>query len=173
MAEEDPFQVSSLTHDLPILFFWLRTLWFEGGTNKQIDVENPDNLGVQPTDSGNVPNIKWRFSDSHTRLLKGGWVREQVVTDLPQNRDVAAAQMHLTKGTLREMHWHRVAEWAIVYNGSVLISAIDELGRYQVETLGYGDVYYFPKGVAHTIQGLEDENELLLVFDDADFDKIG
>ncbi len=65
------------------------------------------------------------------------------------------------------------AEWGIVYNGSVLISAVDEVGRYQVATLNYGDVYYFPKGAAHTAQGLEDENELLLVFDDGDFDRIG
>jgi quercetin dioxygenase-like cupin family protein len=55
----------------------------------------------------------------------------------------------------------------------VLISAVDEFGRYQVEELGFGDVWYFPKGAAHTIQGLEDENEYLLVFDEADFDKTG
>lgn len=28
-------------------------------------------------------------------------------------------------------------------------------------------------GAAHTIQGLGDENEYLLVFDDGDFDKVG
>lgn len=32
---------------------------------------------------------------------------------------------------------------------------------------------YFPKGAAHYIQGVEDENEYLLAFDEADFDKIG
>lgn len=32
--------------------------------------------------------------------------------------------------------------------------------------LEVGDIWYFPKGVAHTVQGLEDENEFLLVFDD-------
>lgn len=35
-------------------------------------------------------------------------MREQVVTDLPASKDIAAAQLHLTKGALREMHWHRV-----------------------------------------------------------------
>jgi len=69
---------------------------------------NPDNLGAQATDNGNVPNFKYSFSNSRTRLLKGGWVREQVVTDLPQSHDVASAQMHLKKGAMREMHWHRV-----------------------------------------------------------------
>ncbi|KAK3372346.1 oxalate decarboxylase oxdD [Podospora didyma] len=144
-----------------------------GGTNKQIDLQNPDNLGQQSTDNGLVPNLKWAFSDSKTRLLKGGWVREQVITDLPSSHDIAAAQQHLTKGAIRELHWHRVAEWGFVYNGSVLISAVDEDGKYQVEKLNYGDIWYFPKGAAHTVQGLDDENEFLLVFDEADFDKVG
>jgi len=80
----------------------------EGGTNRQIDLANPDNLGGQSTDNGNVPNFKYSFSNSRTRLLKGGWVREQVVTDLPQSHDIAGAQMHLKKGAMREMHWHKV-----------------------------------------------------------------
>ncbi|RSL93015.1 putative oxalate decarboxylase [Fusarium ambrosium] len=144
-----------------------------GGTNKELDLQNPDNLGRQPTDNGIVPNLKWSFSDSKTRLLKGGWVREQVIQDLPSSHDISGAQQHLVKGAIRELHWHRVAEWGIVYEGSVLVSAVDENGRYQEEVLNYGDIWYFPKGAAHTIQGLADENEYLLVFDDADFDKIG
>ncbi len=55
----------------------------------------------------------------------------------------------------------------------MLISTVDEDGLYQVATLNYGDIWYFPKGVAHTVQGLSDENEYLLVFDDADFDRVG
>ncbi|KAH6895996.1 RmlC-like cupin domain-containing protein [Thelonectria olida] len=144
-----------------------------GGTNKELDLQNPDNLGQQSTDNGVVPNLKWSFSDSKTRLLKGGWVREQVIQDLPSSHDISGAQQHLKKGAIRELHWHRVAEWGIVYSGSVQISAVDEFGRYQVENLNYGDIWYFPKGAAHTIQGLDEENEYLLVFDDADFDKIG
>jgi oxalate decarboxylase len=144
-----------------------------GGTNKQIDLSNPDNLGAQSTDNGVVPNLKWSFSDSKVRLFPGGWVREQVITDLPSSTDIAAAQQHLKKGAFRELHWHRVAEWGFVYNGSLLLSAVDELGRYQTEVLNYGDIWYFPKGAAHTLQGLGAENEYLLVFDEANFDAIG
>jgi hypothetical protein len=82
-----------------------------GGTNHQLDLQNPDNLGRTPTDNGNVPNLKWSFSDSKTRLLKGGWVREQVITDLPSSTDVSAAQQHIKKGALRELHWHRVVRF--------------------------------------------------------------
>ncbi|KAI1847583.1 hypothetical protein JX265_000834 [Neoarthrinium moseri] len=144
-----------------------------GGTNKALDLQNPDNLGQQSTDNGVVPNLKWSFSDSKTRILRGGWVREQVVTDLPSSHDISAAQQHLTKGSIRELHWHKVAEWGYVYAGSVLVSAVDENGQYQVSKLGVGDIWYFPKGEAHTVQGLEDENEFLLVFDETNFDAVG
>lgn len=161
-----------------------------GGTNKQVDLDNPSNLGSASTDNGVVPNLKWRFSDSHVKLSNGGWTREQVVTDLPSSRDIAAAQQHLRKGAIRELHWHRVvspppspspnphthttqAEWGWVYAGRILVSAVDEEGRYTQSILNVGDVWYFPKGAAHTVQGLDDENEYLLVFDDGDFDKVG
>ncbi|KAK8092031.1 oxalate decarboxylase protein [Apiospora hydei] len=143
------------------------------GTNKALDLQNPDNLGQQSTDNGVVPNLKWSFSDSRTRILRGGWVREQVITDLPVSVDISAAQQHLTKGSIRELHWHRTAEWGYVYAGSILLSAVNEDGQYQVSKLEVGDIWYFPKGEAHTVQGLDDENEFLLVFDDGNFDAVG
>jgi oxalate decarboxylase len=73
---------------------------------------NPDNLGQQSTDNGVVVNLKWSFSDSHFRIFNGGFVREQVVTDLPASTDIAAAQQHLTKGASRELHWHRVVSFS-------------------------------------------------------------
>jgi oxalate decarboxylase len=100
-------------------------------------------------------------------------VREQVITDLPASHDIAGAQQHLTKNSLREMHWHRVAEWGYVYHGQVAVSAVDEDGRNQVEVLNEGDIWYFPKGEAHVIQGLAEQNEYLLVFDDGDFEAPG
>ncbi|KAI4216181.1 MAG: hypothetical protein L6R36_009350 [Xanthoria steineri] len=144
-----------------------------GGTNKELDLQNPDNLGAQATDNGMVPNFKWSFSDSKNRIFPGGWLREQVVTDLPASRDIAGAQLHLNKGALRELHWHRVTEWAYVYQGRVRVAAVDEDGKNQVADLQVGDIWYFPKGQAHTLQGLDDQNEFLLAFDDGDFDATG
>ena len=51
---------------------------FSGGTNAALDLQNPANLGGENTDAGTVVNLKWSFSDSKTRLLNGGWTREQV-----------------------------------------------------------------------------------------------
>jgi oxalate decarboxylase len=101
-AKELPFQVARV--------FQSRRFRSQviGGTNKELDLQNPDNLGQQSTDNGVVVNLKWSFSDSKTRLLNGGWAREQVITDLPASHDIASAQQHLTKGSIRELHWHRV-----------------------------------------------------------------
>ena len=79
-----------------------------GGTNKALDLQNPDHLRTPSTDNGFVPNVKWSFSDSQTRLFPGGWSREQLVQDLPQSHDISGAQQHLKKGAIRELHWHRV-----------------------------------------------------------------
>jgi len=71
-----------------------------GGTNEEIDRQNPDYVTPPRSDNGlftsraffsafspgflgAIPNLKWSFSLSHTRLLNGGWIREQTVTDLP------------------------------------------------------------------------------------------
>lgn len=144
-----------------------------GGTNHQLDLQNPSNLGQQPTDNGVVPNLKWSFSQSKTRITAGGWTRRQTITDLPASHDMSASQQHLAQGAIREPHWHSTAEWGFVYNGSVLVSAVDQDGGYQAETLGFGDVWYFPRGVAHTVQGLGEQNEFLLVFDGPDTDAAG
>ncbi|KAJ5940357.1 hypothetical protein N7516_000525 [Penicillium verrucosum] len=144
-----------------------------GGTNKALDLQNPDQFRTPSTDNGFVPNVKWSFSESQTRLFPGGWSREQVIQDLPQSHDIAGAQQHLKKGAIRELHWHRTAEWGFVYNGSLLLSGVDENGGFTTEVLETGDIWYFPKGVAHNVQGLDDENEYLLAFDDGDFEKIG
>lgn len=144
-----------------------------GATNHQLDLQNPSNLGQQPTDNGIVPNLKWSFSQSKTRISNGGWTRKQTITDLPSSHDISAAQQHLAMGAIREPHWHSTAEWGFVYNGSVLVSAVDADGAYQAETLGFGDIWYFPRGVAHTVQGMGEQNEFLLVFDGPDTDAAG
>ncbi|KAJ5828290.1 putative oxalate decarboxylase [Penicillium chrysogenum] len=55
---------------------------------------------------------------------------------------------------------------------SLLLPGVDENGGFTT-VLETGDIWYYPKGVAHNAQGLDDENEYLLAFDDGIFEKIG
>ncbi|TFK36133.1 Bicupin oxalate decarboxylase/oxidase [Crucibulum laeve] len=148
-------------------------------TNIELDRQNPDNVAPPTTDSGIVPNLKWSFSLSHTRLLKGGWVREQVIQDLPPSVDVAAAELRLEPNAYRELHWHRVAEWGYILNGTGRVSAIDEDGKSYISdiqgpTNGEDpDIYYFPPGVPHSIQALGTGLEILIIFTDGNFDRTG
>jgi oxalate decarboxylase len=56
--------------------------------------------------------------------------------------------------------------------GSARITAIDAQGQNFVDDVGVGDLWYFPSGIPHSIQGLNPDGcEFLLVFDDGDFDE--
>src|SRR5438552_14585683 len=78
--------------------------------------------------------------------------------------------MRLTAGGVRELHWHTSAEWAIMLYGTARITAIDRDGKSFVADVNKNDLWYFPTGIPHSIQGLEpDGAEFMLVFDDGDF----
>jgi oxalate decarboxylase len=79
--------------------------------------------------------------------------------------------MRLLPGAVREMHWHKEAEWAYMLAGRARITAIDAQGRNFIDDVGEGDVWNFPAGIPHSIQGLEGGCEFLLVFDDGSFDE--
>ena len=80
--------------------------------------------------------------------------------------------MRLTASGFRELHWHVEAEWAIMLNGSARITAVDQDGKSFVGDVGEGDLWLFPPGVPHSIQGLgPDGCRFLLVFDGGNFDE--
>ncbi|HWY67231.1 MAG TPA: cupin domain-containing protein [Terriglobales bacterium] len=141
-----------------------------GPTNKALDAANRD-VSVPPlTDAGGVPTFKYPFSLSNRRVFEGGWSREVTVRELPVSKSMAGVNMRLTAGGVRELHWHTAAEWAIMLYGSARITAIDNEGRSFVRDTEQGDLWYFPTGIPHSIQGLgPDGAEFLLVFDDGDF----
>jgi oxalate decarboxylase len=70
------------------------------------------------------------------------------------------------------LHWHVPAEWAILLYGKARITAVDQQGRSFVNDVSEGDLWLFPPGVPHSIQGLgPDGCQFLLVFNDGDFDE--
>ncbi|NOU67214.1 cupin domain-containing protein [Paenibacillus sp. LMG 31461] len=132
------------------------------------DMENPNMLVPPVTDSGLLPNLKFSFSDTSMKLNFGGWSREVTVRELPIATTMAGVNMSLTPGGVRELHWHQQAEWSYMILGSARITSIDQEGRNFIADVGPGDLWYFPPGLPHSIQGLE-HCEFLLVFDDGNF----
>jgi oxalate decarboxylase len=140
-----------------------------GPQNVPAERANPDLLTPPQTDSGTVPNLKFSFADAHNRLLSGGWAREVTIRELPIATELAGVNMRLKPGGVREMHWHKEAEWAYMLAGRARITAVDQEGRNFIDDVGEGDIWNFPAGIPHSIQGLQDGCEFLLVFDDGDF----
>jgi oxalate decarboxylase len=134
--------------------------------------QNPDMLNPPATDSGTLPNLRFSFADAHVRQSSGGWTRQVTKRELGISKSIAGVQMRLNAGGVRELHWHKQAEWAYMLYGFARITAIDANGRNFADDVGVGDLWYFPGGIPHSIQGLgPDGCEFLLVFDDGDFDE--
>jgi len=140
-----------------------------GPRNVPVELQNPDVLVAPETDAGTVPNLKWAFALSHNRVLSGGWARETTTRELPISTEIAGVNMRLTPGGIRELHWHKEAEWAYVIAGGCRVSILDEEGRLFIDDVSVGDLWYFPAGLPHSIQALADGVEFLLVFDSGDF----
>jgi oxalate decarboxylase len=146
----------------------------EGGTimgprNVPLERENPHSLASPDTDDGTIPNLKFSFSAAHNRLLTGGWSREVTVRELPIATTMAGVDMRLKPGAIRELHWHKEAEWAYMLAGRARITAIDPEGRNFIDDLSVGDLWNFRAGLPHSIQALAEGCEFLIVFDDGSF----
>src|SRR6201984_1978098 len=142
-----------------------------GPANQPLDGQNPDSMWPPSTDSKSlVQNFKYPFSFANKRVYQGGWSREVTVRELPVSKTLAGVNMRLTAGGVRELHWHTSAEWAIMLYGNARITAIDADGKSFVADTGKNDLWFFPSGVPHSIQGLDPDGcEFMLVFDDGNF----
>jgi oxalate decarboxylase len=143
-----------------------------GPRNLPLAKENADSVWSPPTDNGSVKPFKYSFAVARKRIESGGWTRQVTVRDLAISKDIAGVEMRLTTGGVRELHWHVEAEWAIMLYGNARITAVDHDARSFVSDVGEGDLWLFPPGVPHSIQGLgPDGCRFLLVFDDGNFDE--
>ncbi|MFG0213319.1 oxalate decarboxylase family bicupin [Brevibacillus porteri] len=146
------------------------TGWVDlGPRNVMRDRQNPNMLVPPVTDAGLLPNLKFSFSDASMTLNHGGWSREITIRELPIATTLAGVNMSLTPGGVRELHWHQQAEWAYMLLGRARITSVDQRGRNFIADISKGDLWYFPPGIPHSIQGLEEGCEFLLVFDDGNF----
>ena len=99
-----------------------------GPRNKAREQQEPDIVRPPATDHGTMKNFKWSFADSHMRIEEGGWTRQTTVRELPTSTQLAGVNMRLDEGAIRELHWHKEAEWAYVLEGKVRVTALDTEG---------------------------------------------
>jgi oxalate decarboxylase len=141
-----------------------------GQVNKRLREENPNTDMPPATDHGDLGPIWYSFDLAHKRVERGGWTHEVTQRQLPPSRDVAGVNMRLNAGAFRELHWHTADEWAFMLYGTARITVLNPDGTIFIDDVGKGDLWFFPAGYPHSIQGLGlDGCEFLLVFNDGSF----
>ncbi|MFL5265659.1 MAG: cupin domain-containing protein [Stellaceae bacterium] len=119
------------------------------------------------TDVGDMPQFWASFNNAPKRLQNGGWARQVTQYDFQISEAVAGVNMRLTAGGIRELHWHVFAEWAFMTYGSCRITVLDPEGQAYVADVNEGDLWFFPPGYPHSLQGLgPDGCEFVIAFDD-------
>ena len=140
-----------------------------GPQNQALESLFPHDLAPPPTDVGSLPQFWATFQNSHRRRLDGGWTREVTARDFPISTEIAGVNMRLGPGGVRELHWHQAAEWAYMLAGRARITTIDPQGRAFVGDVTAGDLWFFPSGYPHSLQGLGAEGaEFILCFDNGE-----
>ena len=143
-----------------------------GPQNPTAEADEPDSVFPPTTDAGGQPPFKYPFAFAHRRVEEAGWTRQVTVRDMPISKKMAGVEMRLIRGGIRELHWHLGAEWAYMTAGTARITCVDHKGRGFVEDVKKGDLWLFPGGFPHSIQGVgEDGCQFLLVFNDGNFNE--
>jgi oxalate decarboxylase len=141
-----------------------------GPINKVLAGANPSSNQPPITDRGNVIPIWYSFDLTHRRIQDGGWTRQVTARELPSSQDLAGVTMRLTAGSYRELHWHTANEWAYMLYGNARVTVFNPDGTIFIGDVTEGDLWFFPTGYPHSIQGLgPDGCEFLLVFDEGMF----
>jgi oxalate decarboxylase len=141
-----------------------------GQQNAELVGINPDSNMPPPTDHGTVPPLWYSFDLTHRRVQEGGWTHQVTERELPSSKEIAGVNMRLTSGSFRELHWHLADEWALMLKGKARLTLLTADGSMFVDDVSAGDLWLFPAGAPHSIQGLEGEGcEFLLVFNQGSF----
>jgi oxalate decarboxylase len=122
-----------------------------------------------------LPDFKYSLEGSGGWEGPGGSAKEVTVAEFPVSRSIAGVSMRLTPGGLRELHWHAIAaEWAYIVEGRCRITVFSPNGQAEVVDFEQGDIWYFPKGYPHSLQGLAPHGtHFVLAFDNGQFSEFG
>lgn len=126
---------------------------------------------MSSTNSDKLPEFKFSLTNQKARELPDGWAKQATVIDFPVSKNIAGVLMSLKPEGLRELHWHaNAAEWGFVISGNVRTTIINPEGQYETNDFKQGDIWYFPRGHGHSIEGLgPDGTTFMLVFDNGAF----
>ncbi|QES88437.1 cupin domain-containing protein [Rhizosphaericola mali] len=118
-----------------------------------------------------LPKFKYKLEAEKPKLGPGGITRGASINEFPASVGLAGVSMHLDPGAVRELHWHaNAAEWGYVVTGCIRTTIMHPDGSIYTDFFYPGDVWYFPKGYGHVLQGVGVESShFILIFDNGNF----
>lgn len=96
---------------------------------RSVQLGNPDNPPQGPKAINKIRTAAAIRGQKIPGTQDGGWARQVTINELPIAKSLAAVDMRLTAGGVRELHWHLPAEWAFVLYGNARITGFDQNGR--------------------------------------------
>jgi oxalate decarboxylase len=137
-----------------------------GPQNPALASQFPSPQSPPPTDVGGLQMPWASFNNAPKRIQNGGWARQVTQGDFAISETISGVNMRLTAGGIRELHWHLASEWAYMSYGNCRITVLDEQGRMYISDVKEGDLWYFPSGLPHSLQGTgSDGCEFIICFD--------
>ncbi len=137
-----------------------------GPRNPVLESQFPSSVIAPATDISTQPFFWSSFNISPRRVQRGGWAREVTQADFNISDEISGVNMHLEAGGIRELHWHQTAEWALMTRGGCRVTTLSREGLPSVEDVFEDDLWFFPAGLPHSLQGLgPDGAEFILAFD--------
>ncbi len=138
-----------------------------GPQNPALASQFPAAVTPPATDVADLPLFWASFNNAPRRIQAGGWARQVTQADFEISESISGVNMRLDAGGTRELHWHLAAEWGYMSYGECRITCIDPQGRSYAADVKAGDLWYFPGGYPHSLQGIgADGCEFILCFDD-------
>ncbi|KAH9815438.1 RmlC-like cupin domain-containing protein [Melampsora americana] len=109
---------------------------------------------------GQVPEpFSYHFSQqSFTEENDGGWVKIADSTNFKASKTIAAAEVMLKPGSIREMHWHPTSdEWSLILSGETRVTIFAASGNAATYNLQAGDVGYIHEQNGHYVECISTE----------------
>ena len=110
-----------------------------GPNNPTLSNQFPTAFSPPATNVGSLPMFWASFNNAPRRIQNGGWARQVTQFDFQISEQIAGVNMRLTRGGIRELHWHQAAEWAYVTYGACRVTTIDQFGQANVEDVHEGE----------------------------------
>ncbi|HWZ59105.1 MAG TPA: cupin domain-containing protein [Gemmatimonadaceae bacterium] len=144
-----------------------------GGREQRPTASLAERMAMSPAEP--IPPFTYNIEATEGKVTSGGYAKEATVKEFAISEGLAGVSMRLKPGGLRELHWHALAaEWAYMVKGHCRVTVFDPDGHNEVVDFSPGDIWYFPRGYGHSLQGLgPDETHFVLIFDNGHFSEYG